>query len=234
MIYEDLCKYLKAIGATLVGFADLSEIDASLRNNMEYGISLAVKLNPDIIKNIKDGPTMEYYEEYQKVNKILDYITIECVKYIKRKGYNAIGQTTTYVTNDDKLITSLPHKTVATRAGIGWIGKNALLVTKEYGSAIRLSSVITDMPLSTNTPINKSNCGSCTKCTEACPASAIKGSLWKIDSKREELIEPYKCRKKARALLNKRIGVESAICGKCIEVCPFTIQYIEKSIINRI
>ena len=45
--------------------------------------------------------------------------------------------------------TALPHKTIATRAGIGWIGKSALLVTAKYGSAIRLSSILTDTPIET-------------------------------------------------------------------------------------
>ena len=59
----------------------------------------------------------------------------------------------------DNLGAELPHKTVATRAGIGWIGKCALLVTEKYGSAIRLTTVLTDMDLETDQPINGSKCG---------------------------------------------------------------------------
>jgi len=40
---------------------------------------------------------------------------------------------------------SMPQKTIATRAGLGWIGKTALLITPQFGSAIRLNSVLTDM-----------------------------------------------------------------------------------------
>jgi len=47
---------------------------------------------------------------------------------------------------------------------------------------------------------------------------------------REELINPFKCRIKARELLNEKIGIESAICGKCIEVCPVTQLYIKNNI----
>ena len=138
-----------------------------------------------------------------------------------------IGQTSTYITSDDNLTTPIPHKTVATRAGLGWIGKNALLITTEYGSAIRLTSVITDMPLKTNNSINESKCGTCNKCKSTCPAEAIKGSLWKVTSKREELIDPYKCRKTARQLFKERVGIEITLCGKCIEVCPFTQRYLK-------
>ncbi|WP_026883569.1 4Fe-4S double cluster binding domain-containing protein [Clostridium akagii] len=226
MSQNELKVYLKSLGASLVGFADLQDIDTSSYNNMGYGIAFAIKISPKIIKDIHNGPTETYYEAYNQINKQLDHIAISCVKYINHKGHNAIGQTSTYVTSDDNLTTPLPHKTVATRAGLGWIGKNALLITTEYGSAIRISSVITDMPLIKGSPINESKCGKCDKCAVNCPAEAIKGMLWNVNSKRSELLDPFKCRQKARELLNEKIGIKIALCGKCIEVCPFTKQYI--------
>ncbi|MGH4123841.1 MAG: 4Fe-4S double cluster binding domain-containing protein [Clostridium sp.] len=225
MIKNELSEYLESLGASLVGFADLSNFDTSSFNNMNYGIAFGIKIGSKIIEAINEGPTKEYYEEYTQLNKDLDNIVISCVKYIEDIGYNAIGQTSTYVTSDNKLTTPLPHKTVATRAGLGWIGKNALLITPKYGSAIRISSVITNMPLLTDIPINESKCGTCTNCVNTCPASAIKGTLWNFASTREELLDPFKCRKKARELSNAKIGIEISLCGKCIEVCPFTKRY---------
>jgi epoxyqueuosine reductase QueG len=225
---KELRAYLKNIGASLVGFADLNNVNTSLDNSMKYGIAFAIKINSKIIKGIYEGPTEEYYEEYKKINKELDDIAIACVKYIGQQGYNALAQTATYVTSDDNLTTPLPHKTVATRAGLGWIGKNALLITEEYGSAIRISSVLTNMPLVTDIPINESKCGKCSKCVDNCPASAIKGKLWSVSSTREDLLDPFKCRKKARELLKQRVGIESSVCGKCIEICPYTQQYIKR------
>jgi len=226
---NNLKEYIKSLGVTLVGFADLRSIEAGSRKNMDYGIAIGIKLKPDVIEGISDGPTKDYYDEYNRVNKLLDHIVISCVKYINSQGYNAIGQTTTYVTEDADLTTPLPHKTVATRAGLGWIGKNALLITTEYGSAVRISSILTDMMLEPDNPINTSRCGKCTSCADGCPASGIKGKLWNINISREELIDPFKCRKKARELLNKNIGIESAICGKCINVCPYTKRYIKNN-----
>lgn len=158
MLENNLREYIKSLGASLVGFADLRSIEVNSRKNMNYGIAVGIKLRPEVIEGISDGPTIEYYEEYNRVNKLLDYIVTSCVKYINNRGYNAIGQTTTYVTEDDNLTTPMPHKTVATRGGLGWIGKSALLITTEYGSALRLSSILTDMPLITDNPINTSSC----------------------------------------------------------------------------
>lgn len=223
---DKLRGYIINLGASIVGFADLRGIHRSVRKNMDYGISFGIKLNTEVIKEIKDGPTKEYWEEYRRINNALDEIAVSCASFIENLGYSAIGQTSTYVTSDDNLTTLVPHKTVATRAGLGWIGKNALLITPEYGSAIRLSSVLTNMPLITNNPINESRCGGCEKCKLACPAGAIKGQLWNIELEREDLINPFKCRQKARELSKKQIGIEISICGKCIEVCPFTQRYI--------
>ena len=83
------------------------------------------------------------------------------------------------------------------------------------------------MPRITSSPIDESKYGMCNKCVEACPASAIKGMLWNVNVAREELLNSFKCRQKARGLLNEKIGIKSAICGKCIEICPVTQLYIK-------
>lgn len=228
MVENNLKEYIKGLGASLVGFADLGNVEAFARKNMDHGIAMGIAIRPEIIKGIKEGPTEEYYEEYKRINKALDHIVTLCVKHIQALGYDAIGQTSTYVSSDSNMVTLLPHKTVATRAGLGWIGKNALLVTPEYGSAIRISSVLTDMPLTIDIPIDESKCGNCTECADACPASAIKGTVWNVNSTREELMDPFECRRKARELAKSRMGIEKSLCGKCIEVCPFTKRYLKR------
>jgi epoxyqueuosine reductase QueG len=124
--------------------------------------------------------------------------------------------------------TVLPHKTVATRAGIGWIGKSALLVTREYGSMIRLSSILTDAPLYFAEPIDDSACGGCTVCTKACPADAISGKRWQAGVAREDFFDALKCRKTASERAELGFGGGAIICGKCIVVCPYTQRYLEE------
>lgn len=70
------------------------------------------------------------------------------------------------------------HKTLATRAGLGRIGKSVLLVTKEYGPAVRLGSVLTDADLRTGTPTDTSRCGNCRQCVDRCPARVVVGNNW--------------------------------------------------------
>lgn len=229
---EDLSSLLKKEltkkGASIIGFADLSDIPLDKRNEMPYGISIAVALNPHIILGIKNGPTQEYYGEYNKVNEHLDNLVKYAGKILNDYGYKAILKTTTeVVVESNSYSTILPHKTVATRAGMGWIGKCALLVTKEYGSAIRLSSVLTDAPLKVGTPINESQCGSCCACKLACPGNAPLGENWNVNKHRESFFNAYNCRKAAMEKAAK-VGINSTICGKCIEACPWTRKYLDR------
>lgn len=130
--------------------------------------------------------------------------------------------------DEETRITLLPHKTVATRAGLGWIGKCALLVTPEYGSAVRISSVLTDAPIETASPIDSSRCGTCTICQEACPAQAVRGKLWSAGMQRNEIYDAFECRKTAKERAAK-IGVNETLCGLCILVCPWTKKFLEAS-----
>jgi epoxyqueuosine reductase QueG len=122
----------------------------------------------------------------------------------------------------------LPHKTVASRAGIGWIGKCALLVTARYGSMIRLSSILTNAPFDGSEPIDESKCGGCGACVFACPAGAVSGELWRAGVEREVFFDAVKCRKTAKERAALGFGGNATICGKCIEVCPYTRSYLNE------
>ena len=61
------------------------------------------------------------------------------------------------------------------RAGLGSYGENGLLVTREFGSAIRISGVITSSDLEPDSPLSEDNCDHCMKCVDACPANALSG-----------------------------------------------------------
>ncbi len=216
-------------GANMVGFADLKPFG---KDDMIYGVSVAVAVPPQIIQGIQNGPTMDYFNAYHDINHLLDEIVTAGAGYLKSKGYKAFAQTTDAVVESEDYRTAMPHKTVAVRAGLGWIGKCALLVTEEYGSAVRLSSLITDAPLECGVPVTASRCGSCTACTDACPAKAVSGRLWSADTDRDEFFDPYSCRKTARELAALHIQKEITLCGKCIQACPYTKKYLYDGIKN--
>jgi epoxyqueuosine reductase QueG len=226
---DELKTFLLSQGASLVGFADLNEIDSEARDGFPFGISIAIALNPKIMSEVREGPTRQYYEEYERVNILLKKIGQSAEEFLKNKGHNATAQQPTFGADKATLSTRLPHKTVATRAGLGWIGKCALLVTKRYGSAIRLTTVLTDAPIAAGQPINTSLCGHCTHCIDACPARAHTGVNWQAGMPREALYNAFKCRKTARELSMKSFGESMSLCGLCIVACPWTKKYLDRA-----
>jgi len=117
-----------------------------------------------------------------------------------------------------KLYPLFTHKMAATSAGLGWIGKNGLLINPGFGPRLSLATILTDAPLQAGTPIEHSLCGDCGMCMEFCPSDAITGEEWSRNEPFPELINPDRCashKKKIKALRGK------PNCGLCIAICPY-------------
>ncbi|MFM5882695.1 MULTISPECIES: 4Fe-4S double cluster binding domain-containing protein [Methanobrevibacter] len=226
---QKLRKYLIKNGATEVGFADI--INFTPITGLNNGIVFYITYPKETIRNMKNAPTKEYNEEYDKINYKLDELGMKCEEFLIKYGYNAYAQTRQRLGNDfgEHNSFKLPHKTIATRAGIGWIGKSALLITKKYGSALRLSSVLTDAPIKTGLPTIKSECGKCMECKNACSGGAISGTEWNYKLNRNDFYDDKKCEKYALKVSKENLGDEKTICGKCIYACTFTQKYIKKA-----
>jgi epoxyqueuosine reductase len=228
---EELSRLLKANGAGMVGYADLQGISSDMLDGCTTGISIIVALNPQVIDGIQDGPTPQYYAEYNRVNSLLDKLGHLAAQYLTEHGERAewLPATESFI-DAETLSTPLPHKTAATRAGLGWIGKCALLVTREYGSAVRITTVLTDAAIATDQPVNASLCGDCAACVDACPGNAPSGSNWEIDLHRDSFFNAFACHEAAHKLARENIGVDNSICGKCIVVCPWTKKYLQRDL----
>ena len=230
-VLNEINEILLSNGASLVGFANIKNYDLKINKKFKSGISIAVALDPQIVKDITEGPTLAYYDEYKKVNKKLDFLSDMISSLINDRGYNAENWGAT----DDRiyghLMTELPHKTMATLSGLGWIGKCALLITKEFGAAIRLTTVLTDIDEQIkDNSIKKSKCNNCRICVDICPGKAPKGVNWYRGLARDSFFDPDACRKSARKLAKERTGILYTFCGICIANCPYTKEYVNKKI----
>jgi len=244
---KEIEKLLFDAGASLIGFADIgglySDADvASLPRSEDSqtvpfdipryprAISIALAIPADVVRGIKDAPTAAYFDQYHALNNRLDELAVRCAEYIENAGYRAYPQTVAATKEYGIFRTIMPHKTVALRAGLGWIGKSALLVTEQYGSAVRLTSVLTDAPIECGSAMTNPRCGGCMICTNACPGKAISGQIWDIGKGRDEYFDAAACRKKAREISAASLGKTITLCGKCIEVCPYTQNYIKRTV----
>ncbi len=214
-------------GQHIWGLADLTGLLHPRFREFNYGIVIGKKLDDGIVDSVIDGPTMPYYDMYIDTNNYLAGLVFKISADLKALGINslAINPTDTEVDRaedyEQTLRNTFSHKMVATRAGLGWIGKTDLFISKKWGPRLRLVSVLVDHPLKPlSRPIDDSRCGNCKLCVEACPAQAATGQLWNIKVDRDEFYSARKCKETANRLSLERIGKDARICGICVSVCP--------------
>ncbi|MCX6335416.1 MAG: epoxyqueuosine reductase [Bacteroidia bacterium] len=230
MIKELISGHLVPRESFVFGFADLHGLLNDKFEGYEYGISIGKRLDDIIVDDIINGPTIEYYNHYKKINSELAEITGNIHADLQREGIDSLPVEPTISTGDDSyneeylrtLTVDISHKMVATRAGLGWIGKTALFISTEFGPRLRLVSILLRKdPGIDSFPVTESECGKCNLCVVKCPAGAANGKLWNTGIKREEFFDPHKCREKCGELAYKKLKVDARICGLCVSICPY-------------
>lgn len=220
-----LTSELKALlcskGAALAAAADLRGADGCI---WPYGAAVAVPLPADVTAQLRHAPTAEYLRLYHALNEQLNNIVLAGEAFLRQRHFAAFAQTTQRVSISDQHISPLPHKTVAVQAGLGWIGRNCLLITPQYGAAVRLSSLLTTAPLECGEPIPQSRCGDCRLCVQQCPAQALTGVQWRPGLPRQALLDAEKCYQTQLRIMEQSCGIRADLCGKCFAVCPYTVK----------
>ena len=203
-------------GGSLFGVADLRSLKMdqillppSLIDQLSFGISVGYHLTDIILEGIENQPTLLYFHHYQRINILLDTIGLVVTSAIQGLGYQAMPIPASQLVDWKTQKGHLSHKHVARTAGLGWIGRNNLLVNEAFGSRVRLVTILTNLPLET-TPPSERACGTCRDCLESCPAGAIKEKPEKFDHLR--------CYEQLRAFA-KTLHFSHNICGICVKAC---------------
>ena len=220
---DELEKYLLRLGASKVGYANVNGLASELID-LPYGVSLVLKLPKKSIEYVNEDEFKKYWKCFHAKVAELKEISLKGEEFIKSKGYDAFALTMERNECDmEKLLSKLPYKTIATKSGLGWIGRSALFVTPEYGSAVTLGGILTDMPLEIGTPITDSECDECENCQNACPVNAINPQKWNDRLNREDIIDIGACSEYIIDQYKNGLG-----CTKCMSECKLTQEYMER------
>ncbi|OVE73766.1 hypothetical protein BVX93_00880 [bacterium B13(2017)] len=219
--YNFLSNFFNENHVPVFGIADLKEYTKSLGEDQIHpffykvskdlvnAVSFGCKLSYKVVDTIDDEPNPLYAFHYRRINQLLDNLEIKLTTHIEQRGYNALPIPASQVVDFKKMTAHLSHRHIAYLAGLGWYGRNNLLVNEHYGSHLRFATILTDMPLPINEPL-KNDCGACKACVNACPANAIHNSF--------EDFNKDDCQAKLKEF-SKIPGISHYICGICVKAC---------------
>jgi hypothetical protein len=207
------------IGVEIFGVADIAPVrgefllQESLKNSLHRGVSLGKRVLDTVLADIDNRPTALYLHHYRQLNFFLDRAAFRLAVFIRDQGFQALPIAASQIVDWEKQRAHLSHKKVGRLAGLGWIGRNNLLVNPEYGSQFRLATVLTDMPLEPDQALDR-DCGGCFNCLAGCPAAAIR-----TDRKEFDHLACFEKLKEFRRLA----AIGQCICGVCVKACcpPF-------------
>ena len=198
MVAKKIQQIFAKVPEVKYGYTDISY--SSFSEEYRFALVFAVPYEEQL--NL-DSYTEERFENSilnarNKLEIILKDIEIvlkeECIKYY----IPPVAQQ-----NEEDLLAVFSFKYAAVNAGLGWIGKNDVLITEKYGPRVRLSAVLVDYPFETGRKITESRCGSCNRCVDICPHKALKGLNWDINALRNNLIDYHLCNQKRSAYIEK-------------------------------
>ncbi|MDP8253780.1 MAG: hypothetical protein P9X27_05230 [Candidatus Kaelpia aquatica] len=202
-------------GAAVFGTAPIKEIkpafDLSQKEleGLDYAISFGFKLSDSVLDGIIEHPTKLYFHHYRMVNMFLDQLSLKAVRIIEKDGFRALAIPASQIVDWKKQSSYLSHRKIAYLAGLGWVGRNNLLVHPEFGSQLRFATVLTSIKLPFKEPL-KFGCGDCKLCVAACPVSAIAEDPGDFNH--------LSCYNKLDQFRKKNF-VGQHICGICVKVC---------------
>jgi epoxyqueuosine reductase len=194
---------LSLYGKEILGFDD------PILDRYTCAISFGLVISKNVLETISNGPTLFYQHHYRQINYRLDMIAYLVAREIEQKGFKALPFAASQMIDWQNQKAHISHKRIGEIAGIGWIGRNNLLVHPVFGAHVRYNTVLTDMPLEAGEPL-ETGCDTCTACMQACPADAIKAE--------QELFDHKGCFAMLKRFKNER-GLGHHICGICVRAC---------------
>jgi epoxyqueuosine reductase len=223
-LVDDVATCLRDAGVAQWGVAACPQQPWPHAPALPRAVSLGVALAPEVIGPVQSGPTAAYFAEYRRANGVLWDAAQRLAAVLRAHGAAAeplrptIGPTVGDTQAVDMTAAGVfAHKTAATQAGLGWIGKTAIFVSPRLGPWLRLATVFTDARLAPAEPVTAGGCATCRRCVDACPAGAGRDVQWRAGMPRQELLDVVACMHEN----DRHEGAAGGLCGICVSACPF-------------
>ncbi len=182
-----------------------------IASSLECALVFGIRLSSPVLETVKTAPTWTYYHHYRAVNFALDQAVLLLVNECHRMGYRALPIPASQIMDWERLEGHLSHRELGALAGLGWRGRNNLLINQRYGSQVRYASVLTNMPLPERAILGSpDDCGDCMSCIRSCPVGAIHEDPHDFDLDR--------CVAQIRRF-SKQEKLNALICGLCVRAC---------------
>lgn len=232
-IKNDILDYCNKLGLDTIGFVKLrtfDEITEKLRLRAEMGTAnefeekqIELRTNPEKLfaggktiitiafpylfnKEKTSGPYFSAYTLGMDYHRVIGIYLKKVCEFIENLG----GRCACFSDNN-----ALPERYIASLSGIGFLGKNNMLITKKYGSYVFLGEIITDLEIEEDEPM-KQECGQCSLCINACPTKAI-GSTGNSNICLSYITQKKNIEDEWFARMDGRLFG----CDSCQAVCPY-------------
>ena len=172
---------------------------------------------------VETTPSTQHMELYRTCNLVLDNMAFDLTRWLNRRGYASTFFSRDGYASIDVLIknpvAAFAHIFAAQYAGLGAIGVNHTILTRQFGPRVRFVSVFTEAELPPDPMLTKNLCIRCGVCVECCPVKAFTITKDALVADKDIVVAEYDklaCAERHKLLRNKGCYP----CGICIKVCP--------------
>jgi epoxyqueuosine reductase len=186
------------------------------RSILVLGISICYEFEPSFFSVASFARYWDYHHQITELcGKLIDRISSRLCKDVHAK-----------ICTDSSPIL---ERSLAVQAGLGWIGRNSMLIHPKYGSTTLLAECLLDIEIEPDPPYNDDRCGKCRLCVDTCPTKCIDPNTRTIDAGRCIAYQTVENHGEIEPEIAALCGNQIFGCDVCVKICPWN----QKNLVNQ-